>query len=111
MPSQKTLPTPKYTVIASGQTLRGSAREILAAIKANADADSTIKKLKLEDYAHILIHDAPYFLPEAALEFLGKRSYPSEFDQALEYLAVMPSSGVHILAVHQSGADYGSVAS
>jgi hypothetical protein len=111
MPSNKPVPTREYTVIDSGRTRHGSAREILGQIKANANADSTLKKLSLDEYARVLIGDAPYFLPKAALEFLGKQSYPSEFDKALEYLAAMPSSGVHILTVKGPGKDYGSMAS
>src|SRR4051794_34951306 len=111
MPSNKALPTREYTVIDSGHTRHGSAREILAQIKANANADSTLKKLTLDEYARVLIEDAPYFLPKAALEFLGKQNYPSEFDQALEYLAAMASSGVHILTVKRPGNDYDSMAS
>src|SRR5258705_530359 len=99
MPFDKTLSSPEYTVWYSGNTQRGSAREILATIKANARADSTIKKLKLEAYARSLIRNAPFFVPAAALEFLGKQSYDSEFDQALQYLAAMPSSDVRILKV------------
>jgi hypothetical protein len=99
MPSDKTLNGSEYTVWNSGHTQRGSAREILATIKANARADSTIKKLKLEDYARSLIRNAPYFVPAAALDFLRKQSYDSEFDQALQYLAAMPSSDLRILKV------------
>src|SRR5438067_850695 len=110
MPSNKISPPREYTVIDSGNTRHGSAREILEQIKANANADSTLKKLSLDKYARVLVQDAPYFLPKAALEFLGKQTYPSEFDQALEYLAAMPFSGVHILTVKRPGKDYGSMA-
>src|SRR5215212_6346576 len=103
MPSGKTLNLHEYTVWTGNKTRKGSARQILAAIQADANEDSAIKKLKLEEYSRVLIDDAAYFVPAGALKFLSKQSYPSEFDKALQYLAAMPSSGLRILAFEQGG--------
>jgi len=46
-----------------------------------------------------LIKDAPYFFPDGQVPWLlGDRQYTDTFEQALEYLAVMPASGLRIVS-------------
>ena len=95
MSNSLTSNTTKYTVWLNGTIKRGTAREILEAIQNSAQEDSEIRKMSIDDYAESLIRDAAYFFPGGAVpEFLQSQAYPSKFEQAVEYLSVMPSSGV-----------------
>jgi hypothetical protein len=85
-----------YTVLIDGATRSGTARELLESIR-SAAASEKLQALDTEEYAELLIKDAEYFVPEAALKFLEKQGFDSDCDRALQYLAVMPSSGVRIL--------------
>jgi hypothetical protein len=98
MPESKTLSPAFYTVWSAGSTFKGSALEILKAIQADAGEESAIKRMSVKQYAAALIQDAAYFVPKEALKFLENQEYDSEYDQALQYLAAMLSSGVRILS-------------
>jgi hypothetical protein len=99
MPANKLHPAPvSYTVWSGGRTHQGSAQDILKAIQEDATEDSSIKSMSLDEYAHALIEDAAFFVPKDALKFLNAQDYASEYDQALDYLGAMPSSGVRILS-------------
>jgi hypothetical protein len=97
MPESKTLTAPFYTVWSSGSTFEGSAKDILKAIQEDAKEDSAIKRMSVKQYAQALVQDAEFFVPKEALKFLEEQEYESEYDQALQYLAAMLSSGVRIL--------------
>jgi hypothetical protein len=89
----------RYTVWVNGRTLSDSADGVLEQIRRNAQADSALRDLTLDQYVATLIDNAPYFFPGGSVpELLASQQYPSRFDQALEFLAAMPSSGVHILS-------------
>jgi hypothetical protein len=97
--SEQALATPTYTVWIGGKTRRGSAEQILLRIRDNARSDSKLRDLDIQEYAATLISDAPYFFPDGKVpEFLEARHFASQYDQALEYLAAMPASGVRILS-------------
>lgn len=97
MTESKTLTGSLYTVWSSGSTFEGSAKDILKAIQADAKEDSAIKCMSVKQYAQALIQDAEFFIPKEALKFLENQEFESEYDQALQYLAAMLSSGVRIL--------------
>jgi hypothetical protein len=89
----------KYSVWAGGRTIRGSAKSILEDIQRHARPDSEVARRTVDDYADTLIKDAAYFFPDGHIPwFLTSREYSSKYEQALEYLAAMPSSGLRILS-------------
>jgi hypothetical protein len=88
---------PTYTVWFSGGPHRGTAREIMEQIRASARS-SGIRNSTVDEYASVIISDAPYFLAKELLDFLESLSFESKFDRALRYLAEMESSGLRILA-------------
>ena len=96
MPSSRSSIGPSYTIFFEG-TRTGTAFELLDWIRQHAGS-KVIKEMTTEQYAKLLVTDAPYFLPKDLLQFLEKQSYASEFDRALRYLSEMPTSGVRILA-------------
>ena len=89
-----------YTVFDQGQTRSGTAEQLLAAIhKEAASHNDEIARMSVEQYAQTLIEDAPYFLDEALLKAMQNQRFDSKFDQALNYLAQMPTSGIRILTM------------
>lgn len=97
MQASKVKDLPVYTVWDGQKTRRGMAHQILDGIKNDAGRDSAIRRMGLDEYATVLVEDASYFIPTGELRFLEGQPYESKFDQALQYLAAMPSSGVRIL--------------
>ena len=87
-----------YTVWDNGRIRRGSAREILEVIRARADQNDELQRLDVKEYARALIEDAAYLLDQKLFQAVSKQEYPTEFDRALHYLALMPSSRVRILS-------------
>lgn len=88
----------RYVVWANGRTVEGDALTILKDIQNHARDDSDVRRRTSEEYADVLISDAAYFFPDREVPyFLRDREYGSKYEQALEYLAAMPSSGVRIL--------------
>jgi hypothetical protein len=53
--------------------------------------------MNVKEYAKALIEDAHYLLDQKLVGALAKQGYPTDFDRALHYLALMPSSRVRIL--------------
>jgi hypothetical protein len=89
-----------YTVFDNGKTRHGSGRDVLESIRMEAARrNDEVGGMTVDQYADALIEDAPYFLDEALLQALGAQRFDSKFDQALTYLAQMPTSGVRILTV------------
>lgn len=89
----------RYVIWTNGRTVRGSARAVLQDIQRHAREDSGVRRRTVEDYASTLVNDSPYFFPMGEVPwFLRNRQYDSIFEQALEYLAAMPSSGVRIIS-------------
>jgi hypothetical protein len=86
----------KYRVWDAGTVRRGTAKEILDSIRRAAN-NPEIKNMSAKQYADALVEDAPYFLDQDLLRALQSVDYPTEYDRALHYLAVMPSSRVRIL--------------
>jgi hypothetical protein len=98
-PTTATARRPTYTVWLVGREERGSAKDILQTIQRNANPDSQVHKLSLDTYVATLIDGASHFFPDGIVpEILATRDYPTKYDQALEYLSVMPASGVRILS-------------
>jgi hypothetical protein len=90
----------KYTVFDHGRTVQGDARTVLERIRGEASRNNAeIQKMDLDQYADALIEDAPYFLEDALLRALQTQPFDSKYDQALNYLAQMPTSGIRILTV------------
>jgi len=90
--------SPTYTIFVDGRTQRGTARELLERIRADAARRSEeIAKMDADQYAAVLVKDAAYFLPEDFLSLLSAQTYESQYDRALRYLAEMDASGVRIL--------------
>ncbi len=99
MSKQLTKSPTRYTVWANGKTRTGTAGNILTFVRNAAREDSLIHRLSVEDYADALIENATYHFPDGMVpELLTSRHFPSRFDEALEYLSLMPASGVRILA-------------
>lgn len=89
----------RYTVWSNGKTRTGTARDILEFIHESAREDSVIHTLSVEQYADALIENASYHFPDGVVpELLTSRHFPSRFDEAVEYLSLMPASGVRILS-------------
>src|SRR5437763_1871577 len=86
-----------YTVWYNGRVRMADAKEILAGIQKAARASKELRAMSVTTYAKALIDDAPFFLPKALLAHFEPRTFVSPFDQALEYLAAMPTSGIRIL--------------
>jgi len=99
MPSNKALAGPIYSILFEG-THEGTAFELLDWIRKRATSKK-LREMTTEEYARLLVSDAPYFLPQSLLQAVEKNSYPSDFDRALWYLSEMPASGVRILATAQ----------
>jgi hypothetical protein len=99
MSDLKTAITPRYTIWKGGVTFTATAQQALRKIQREARNDSKVRKLTVQKYAKSLIADAAYFFPDGIVpHFLLHQDYPSDYDRALEYLAVMPSSGMRILS-------------
>jgi len=89
----------QYTVWIAGRTVRGTPKSILENIQRHARDDSEVRNRTVEDYAQTLIKDAPYFFPDGQIPWLLEdRQYTDMFEQALEYLSVMPASGLRIVS-------------
>ena len=87
-----------YTLYNDGDTLRGSARDLLEQIRAeNAKENDEIKHMNVDEYATALIEDATYFLPDDLLRALKSEKSESDYDRALTYLGQMPTSGIRIM--------------
>ena len=87
-----------YTVFDHGQVRQGDARSILETIREQAASDNDeIAAMDVDSYAAALLEDAPYFLEDDLLTALKSQQFDSKFDEALTYLAQMPTSGVRIL--------------
>lgn len=90
----------RYTVFSDGETLRGTARELLERVRQkNAVDNSELAGLSTEQYADAIIEDAPYFLGNDILNALSCENYPTQWDRALLYLDKMPRSRLRILSV------------
>jgi hypothetical protein len=88
-----------YTVFDHGRVRRGGARQVLEEIRQQAaQGNEEIDRMSVDQYADALIEDAPYFLDDELLKVMLQQDYPTKFDQALQYLAQTPTSGVRILA-------------
>ena len=89
-----------YTIFDHGQTRRGDARALLEEIRVQAQKNNEeIARMDVDQYAEALIEDAPYFLEDGLFAVLKDQTFESKFDQALTYLAQMPSSGIRIMTV------------
>lgn len=88
-----------YTVYDEGKALHtGDAKQILEEIRAeNSQENTEIAQMDVDEYARVLIEDAPYFLPDDLLQALRMQKFDSDYDRALTYLGQMPTSGVRIL--------------
>ena len=90
-----------YTLFDEGKTISGDARDLLERIRQeNGRENDEIARMDIAQYAHSLIEDAPFFLPDDLMEALAQVPFDSEFDRALAYLGQMPTSGVRILSSH-----------
>jgi hypothetical protein len=89
-----------YTIFDNGHTRNGDARALLSQIHSEASRENPeIARMDVEQYADALIEDAPYFLDDALYKALQGQRFESKFDQALSYMALIPTSGVRILTV------------
>ena len=90
-----------YTLYNDGNTLRGSARDLLEQIRAeNGKENIEIRQMNVDEYARALIEDATYFLPDDLLRALESEKFDSDYDRALTYLGQMPTSGIRIMTAH-----------
>lgn len=77
----------------------GTAKQILEQIVAKPTINAEISHMSVDQYAHALIENAPYYLPKMVLEELGTRKFSTLYDKALSLLSVMPASNARILTV------------
>lgn len=99
MPSTKASPAPTYTIFVDGKIERGTARELMERIRADAAKRSeTIAKMDTRRYASAIVEDADVLLDRNLFAFLDKETYATEYDRALRYLAEIDAGGVRILS-------------
>lgn len=89
----------KYTVWDATQIRTGTAAQILTEIiHKDTSVNSEINGMNLDQYTQAIIGSADYYLPKPVAEVLRNRSFTSNYDKALTFLASMPASGMSILA-------------
>lgn len=97
VPKRRALPT--YKIFLDGVVRRGTARELLEAIRADAARRSDlIAGMDVRRYAAILIDSGRDQLDADFLTHLRKEDYASDYDRALRYLTEMEAGGVRILS-------------
>ena len=100
MPSSKAAPAaPTYTIFVDGKIERGTARELMERMRADAAKRSdAIAKMDTRRYASAIVEDADVLLDRKLFAFLEKEPYATEYDRALRYLAEIDAGGVRILS-------------